>query len=189
MINDAETVSDGIGLESVNQVFLQQRHKRKRHKREVEERFHVIKRTEDPSPFGNVAPKPFEEQATKYDVDVLSRNDHLGHQENIEESSILKKVLVLLKLTRLIATHIALIYDASKQYPVLRLRLPTMCFLKCTNYPDLISESFPEKDSYYDMCLKNLKLTYYSKTRNLQQTCPGFLCQDIGMERQAAQYI
>ena len=153
IINDPETVSHGITLRSAMTGFFYNEDTEAWGTRERLRKFlKVSEQTKRSDPLGNVVPRPIV-KAIENHKGMLSEDELLGNLEPIEETDDMNDYSEISG-----NAYCRVVYDASKWYPGLRLTLPSNVFVKMYNYPNLAFESFPEKDSYYDMFVNELEI-------------------------------
>ena len=171
IINDPETVSHGITLRSAMVGFFYNGDTEARITRErLRKSFRIGEQMKGSDPFANIVPRPVDERTGKRKGIMLSEDELLGRLEMIEESADIDDYGEIHG-----NTYCRIIYDAPKWYPGLRLRLPINVFVKMYNYPDLIFENFPEKDSYYNMYLNELEINILLKNSQFAASFPRLL--------------
>ncbi|CUM48469.1 uncharacterized protein AC631_01088 [Debaryomyces fabryi] len=154
IINDPETVANGITLRSAMTGFFYNSDSGARDIRErLRSSFKVGKQTKGSDPFGNILPRPIVKSLYNRKGGMLSEDELLGNLEPIEEDDDINDYGEICG-----NTYCRIIYDALKWYPGLGLKLPPNVFVKMYNYPKLAFESFPEKCSYYDMFVNELEM-------------------------------
>ena len=164
VINDPETIADGITLRSAIAGFFYNNEADALKTMESLKEVYKLRCIEQGStqkekgdPLRNVAPRPAEKSKSRPTSGKTSEKSHgnqlKGKLKPIEENDDYDDYDEIHG-----NTYCRIIYDPVKAFPSIGLDLPSPVFVKLYNYPEMAREHFPRRQSYYDMFITEFEI-------------------------------
>ncbi|CUM56121.1 unnamed protein product [Debaryomyces tyrocola] len=164
VINDPETIADGITLRSAIAGFFYNSEEdalktmeslKEVYKLRCIEQGSVWKEKDDP--LRNVVPEPAEKSKSGPTSGKTSEKSHgnqlKGKLKLIEEDDDYDNFDEIRG-----NTYCQIVYDPVKAFPRIGLALPSPVFVKLYNYPEMAREHFPRRQSYYNMFITEFEI-------------------------------
>ena len=164
VINDPETIADGITLRSAIAGFFYNNEADALKTMESLKEVYKLRCIEQGStqkekgdPLRNVVPRPAEKSKSRPTSGKTSEKSHgnqlKGKLKPIEENDDYDDYDEIHG-----NTYCRIIYDPAKAFPSIGLALPSPVFVKLYNYPEMAREHFPRRQSYYDMFITEFEI-------------------------------
>ena len=164
VINDLETIADGITLRSAIAGFFYNNEADALKTMESLKEVYKLRCIEQGStqkekgdPLRNVVPRPAEKSKSTPTSGKASEKSHgnqlKGKLKPIEENDDYDDYDEIHG-----NTYCRIIYDPAKAFPSIGLALPSPVFVKLYNYPEMAREHFPRRQSYYDMFITEFEI-------------------------------
>ena len=164
VINDPETIADGITLRSAIAGFFYNNDEDALKVMESLKEVYQLRCIEQGSvqrekddPLRNVVPKPAEKSKSNPTSGKTTGKSHenqlKGKLKPIEENDEYDDFDEIHG-----NTYCRIIYDPARAFPSMGLDLPSPVFVKLYNYPEMAREHFPRRQSYYDMFITEFEI-------------------------------